>query len=64
MQNNETKSWECHVDEEGVLTFPDELMELLEWKEDDNLEFIDQNDGTFLIVKVDAHLNPEGQTDS
>lgn len=64
MQNNETKSWDCDVDEDGVLTFPDELMDLLEWKPGDNLEFIDQNDGTFLIVKVDADLDSEGQADS
>jgi AbrB family looped-hinge helix DNA binding protein len=64
MQNNENKSWQCHVDEEGILTFPEELSELLGWGEGDDLEFIDQNDGTFLIVKVNEDLNSEGQISS
>jgi AbrB family looped-hinge helix DNA binding protein len=64
MQNSETKSWECHVDEEGILTFPEELSELLGWSEGDDLEFIDQNDGTFLIVKVNEDFNSEGQISS
>lgn len=63
MQNNETKSWECHVNEEGILTFPEELSNLLNWNEGDNLEFIDQNDGTFLIVKIDEDSRPEGEAD-
>lgn len=51
--NETTLSWICDVDEEGVLTFPDELWNLLGWKEGDTVEFVDQEDGSFLLQKVD-----------
>ena len=39
------------VDDDGVLTFPDELIEQLGWKEGDVLEWIDNKDGSFSLVK-------------
>lgn len=39
------------VDDEGVLTFPDELMNALDWHEGDVLEWIDNNDGSFSLKK-------------
>ena len=39
------------VDDDGVLTFPDELIEKLGWKEGDVLQWIDNNDGSFSLVK-------------
>lgn len=51
--NETTESWLCDVDENGVLTFTDELWEFLDWKEGDTLEFIDQGDGSFILRKVD-----------
>ena len=39
------------VDEDGVLTFPNEMMEELGWKEGDMLEWIDNKDGSFSLVK-------------
>jgi len=51
--NETTQSWVCDVDEDGVLTFPDELWNLMGWKEGDNIEFVDQEDGSFLLRKVD-----------
>ena len=50
--NETTKSWICDVDENGVLTFPDDLWQLLGWKEGDEIEFIDQEDGSFILQKV------------
>ena len=35
------------IDENGVLTLTDELLEVTGWKEGDELEFIDNNDGSF-----------------
>ncbi len=35
------------VDENGILTLTDELLEVTGWKEGDELEFIDNNDGSF-----------------
>ena len=39
------------VDDDGVLTFPDEFIEKLGWKEGDVLQWIDNNDGSFSLVK-------------
>jgi bifunctional DNA-binding transcriptional regulator/antitoxin component of YhaV-PrlF toxin-antitoxin module len=39
------------VDDDGVITFPDELIEKLGWKEGDVLEWIDNKDGSFLLRK-------------
>lgn len=52
-------SWICPVDEEGVLTLPDELWEHLDWKEGDDLEFVDNEDGTFSIYKVEEEEEEE-----
>jgi bifunctional DNA-binding transcriptional regulator/antitoxin component of YhaV-PrlF toxin-antitoxin module len=51
--NETTQSWICDLDENGVLIFPDELWNLLGWEEGDNIEFVDQEDGSFLLQKVD-----------
>lgn len=34
------------------VTFPDDLIEKLFWKEGDEIEWVDQGDGSFLIRKV------------
>ena len=39
------------VDDEGVLTFPDELMDALDWRPGDVLEWIDNKDGSFSLKK-------------
>lgn len=39
------------VDDDGVLTFPPEMLEELGWKEGDMLEWIDNNDGSFTLKK-------------
>ena len=39
------------VDENGILTFPDEFIEKLGWKEGDMLEWIDNHNGSFTLVK-------------
>ena len=39
------------VDDDGVITFPDEMIEKLGWKEGDVLEWIDNKDGSFSLVK-------------
>lgn len=52
-QINEDQSWTLHVDEDGVLTLPDELWQALDWGEGDGIEFLEQEDGSILLVKVD-----------
>jgi len=41
------------IDDNGVLTFPDEMMEELGWKEGDILEWIDNKDGSWSLIKND-----------
>ena len=41
------------VNDDGVLTFTDEILEELGWKEGDLLEWIDNKDGSLSLVKVD-----------
>lgn len=60
---NETNTWTLPIDEDGVLTLPDELWNLLDWKEGDQIEFLDQDDGSFLLVKIDETESTEGETD-
>lgn len=48
---NETNTWTIVVDEEGILTIPDELLNRLEWKEGDVLEWEDNPDGTISLTK-------------
>ena len=45
--------WTLHVDEDGVLTLPDELWDTLGWSEGDEIEFLEQEDGSFLLVKAE-----------
>ena len=46
-------SYTVPIDEDGILTFPDELMDKLGWKAGDELEWIDNNDGTFTLKKLE-----------
>ena len=39
------------VDENGVLTFPHEMIEKLGWKEGDILQWIDNGDGSWSLKK-------------
>lgn len=52
------RTWICEVDDEGVITFPDELMEIQGWKEGDDISFDILPDGTLILTKVE----PDEQT--
>ena len=41
------------VDEDGILNLPDDLLKETGWKEGDVLEWIDNEDGSFTLVKKD-----------
>ena len=41
------------VDDDGILTLPPELLETTGWKEGDMLEWIDNKDGSFSLIKSD-----------
>ena len=60
----ERRTWICDVDDDGVLTFPDELVELQNWKEGDEINFDILPDGTLILTKVepDAPENDQGES--
>ena len=41
------------VDEDGFLTIPEDILQETGWKEGDMLEWIEQDDGTLELRKVD-----------
>jgi bifunctional DNA-binding transcriptional regulator/antitoxin component of YhaV-PrlF toxin-antitoxin module len=55
------KTWICEVDDEGVITFPDELMEIQGWKEGDDINFDILPDGTLILTKVEPNAPEESQ---
>jgi bifunctional DNA-binding transcriptional regulator/antitoxin component of YhaV-PrlF toxin-antitoxin module len=64
MTNESPQSWTVSVDEEGVLTFPDELLEKMGWKEDDVIEWLEEPDGSIILKKCEQpdELNDESTT--
>ena len=48
---NDAETWSITVDEEGILTIPDDLLLRLEWKEGDVLDWQDNPDGTITLTK-------------
>ena len=58
---SERKTWICEIDDEGVLTFPDELMDLQGWKEGDDLNFDILPDGTIILTKVEPNESENNQ---
>ena len=43
--------WILPVDDNGVLIFPEDFLEQTGWKEGDTLQWIDQGDGSFKMIK-------------
>ena len=50
----ERRTWLCEIDDDGILTFPDELMDLQGWKEGDDINFDILPDGTLILTKVET----------
>jgi bifunctional DNA-binding transcriptional regulator/antitoxin component of YhaV-PrlF toxin-antitoxin module len=49
------RTWLCEIDDDGVLTFPDELLDLQGWKEGDDINFDILPDGTLILTKVEPN---------
>lgn len=47
------KSWTLTISEEGILPLPEDLLKETGWKEGDNLIWVDNNDGTWSLIKED-----------
>jgi hypothetical protein len=53
---NKVVKWILPVEEDGddcVITFPEDLLEQTGWKEGDTLQWIDQGDGSFKMIKTE-----------
>jgi hypothetical protein len=46
-------SWTLTVEEGGILSLPQDLLDAADWKEGDCLNWIDNHDGTWSLVKED-----------
>jgi len=44
------------VGDDGVLTFPEDFLKEVGWKKGDVLEWIDNKDGSFSLVKPDERI--------
>ena len=57
----ERRTWLCEIDDDGVLTFPDELLDLQGWKEGDDINFDILPDGTLILTKVEPNESENNQ---
>ena len=49
--HNKIQYWYLDVDDDGILTFPPELLKQTGWEEGDCLQWIDNEDGSFTLRK-------------
>jgi hypothetical protein len=52
-EKDKVKKWIIPVDDDYNITFPEDLIEQTGWKEGDTLQWIDQGDGSFKMIKKD-----------
>ena len=45
-------TWIREVDDDGILTIPEDILESTGWKEGDVLEWINREDGSFELRKL------------
>jgi len=50
-KKGKVNKWILPVDDDYNITFPEDLLEQTGWKEGDTLEWIDQGDGSFKMIK-------------
>lgn len=51
------KSWALTVEEDGLLTLPQDLLDEAGWNVGDHLHWIDNHDGSWSIVKEEDLTN-------
>jgi bifunctional DNA-binding transcriptional regulator/antitoxin component of YhaV-PrlF toxin-antitoxin module len=55
---DKVNKWTIPVDDDYNITFPEDLLEQTGWKEGDVLEWIDQGDGSFKLIKKEKKEHP------
>ena len=53
LSEKKTKKHTLKVDDDGILILPPEVIEETGWEEGDVLEWIDNKDGSFSLIKKD-----------
>lgn len=58
------KTWTLTVDENGMITFPDDFIEQTGWKIGDTIKWIDNADGSWSLIKkeIDNAEKKENRT--
>jgi len=54
---DKVKKWVLPVDNDGVVLFPDDLLEAANLKEGDLLDWVDNGDGSYLLKKFERKTN-------
>jgi bifunctional DNA-binding transcriptional regulator/antitoxin component of YhaV-PrlF toxin-antitoxin module len=54
-KKDKVKKWILPVDDDYNITFPEDLIEQTGWKEGDTLQWIDQGDGSFKMIKKETN---------
>jgi bifunctional DNA-binding transcriptional regulator/antitoxin component of YhaV-PrlF toxin-antitoxin module len=57
-KKGKVNKWILPVDDDYNITFPEDLIEQTGWKEGDILEWIDQGDGSFKMIKQEKKEHP------
>ena len=51
------QSWSISINREGVFEFPEDLLKKLDWKVGDEVDWVNQDNGTFTLTKLIKHKN-------
>ena len=51
------QSWSIQTHKNGTFDFPESLLEILNWKEGDEIKWTDQTNGTFTLTKLIKKTN-------
>jgi hypothetical protein len=52
LKKDKVTSWVLPVDDDYNITFPEDFLDQTGWKEGDTIQWIDQGDGSFKMIKV------------
>lgn len=47
------QTWTLTVEDNGVVTLPDDLLAATGWQVGDHLQYLDNHDGTYTVIKED-----------
>lgn len=56
---DKNKTYTTTIDEDGVLVFPEELIDSLDWREGDEIRWVISNDNCVIMINITATLRNE-----